>query len=155
MNPRRLDVAALGGRLRAMRRLLDELERLGPVDAARFAQDYSAQLIVERIVSQLVDLAAAVNAHAAAAVTGSAPGDVRTSFAAASTAGVIDGSLADALAPSAGLRNVLVHAYIDLDVSRLVAAVPLAREQYGEYVRQVARWLTERDGEARADRPGT
>src|SRR5262245_43298878 len=47
--------------------------------------------------------------------------------------------LAVALTPSAGLRNVLVHGYVDLDVARLVAAVPLATEQYGEYVRQVAR----------------
>jgi len=48
------------------------------------------------------------------------------------------------LAPSAGLRDVLVHAYVDLDVERLVAAVPLAAGQYGEYVRQVARWVADR-----------
>jgi hypothetical protein len=29
-------------------------------------------------------------------------------------------------------------------VDRFVAAVPLAIDQYGEYVRQVARWLRER-----------
>ena len=46
------------------------------------------------------------------------------------------------LAPSAGLRNVLVHAYLDLDVDRLAVAVPLATEQNSEYVRQVARWPT-------------
>ena len=48
--------------------------------------------------------------------------------------------------PSAGLRNVLVHAYVDLDLARLVAAVPLASEQYAEYVRQVARWVADRNG---------
>jgi uncharacterized protein YutE (UPF0331/DUF86 family) len=54
--------------------------------------------------------------------------------------------LAVRLAPSAGLRNVLVHAYVDLDVGLLVAAVPLASKQYGEYVRQVARWVADRNG---------
>ena len=39
-----------------------------------------------------------------------------------------------------------MHAHVDLDVDRLVAAVPLAAEQYGEYVRQVARWVADRDG---------
>ena len=63
-------------------------------------------------MSQLVDLAAGINAHV--------------------------------LAPSAGLRNILVHAYLDLDVDRLVVAVPLATDQYGEYVRQVARWVAHR-----------
>ena len=47
---------------------------------------------------------------------------------------------------STGLRNAFVHAYVDLDVGRLVAAVPLAAEQYGEYVRQVARWVADRNG---------
>jgi uncharacterized protein YutE (UPF0331/DUF86 family) len=129
-----------------MRRLLDELSRLGTVDADRFAREYATQLIVERIVSQLVDLAAGINAHVLAVETGTAPPDVRRSFAAVAAAGLIEGDLAAALAPSAGLRNVLVHAYVDLDVGRLVVAVPLAAEQYGEYVRQVARWLAERAG---------
>lgn len=127
-----------------MRRLLDELERLGPVDADRFARDYAAQLLVERIVSQLVDLAAGVNAHVAAAGSGEAPPDARRSFVAVAALGMIDPALAERLGPSAGLRNVLVHAYVDLDLSRLVAAVPLAAEEYGEYVRQVARWLADR-----------
>jgi uncharacterized protein YutE (UPF0331/DUF86 family) len=47
--------------------------------------------------------------------------------------------LAEQLALSAGLRNVLAQAYVDLDVDRLVVAVPLAAEQYGEYVRPAAR----------------
>ena len=46
-----------------MRRLLDELHRLGAVDADRFARESPTQLIVERIVSQLVDLAAGINTH--------------------------------------------------------------------------------------------
>jgi len=40
---------------------------------------------------------------------------------------------------------VLVHSSVDLDVARLVA-VPLATEQYAEYVRQVARWVADRNG---------
>jgi len=39
-----------------------------------------------------------------------------------------------------------VHAYVDLDVTRLADAAPLATEQYGEYVRQVARWVADRNG---------
>ena len=146
MTPRRLDVVVLAAKLRTMRRLLDELERLGPVDAERFGREFGVQLITERIVSQLVDLAASINAHVVAVETGAPPQDARGSFTAASDAGLIDHDLAGRLAPSAGLRNVLVHAYVDLDVALLVAAVPLAAEQYGEYVRQVARWVADRSG---------
>jgi uncharacterized protein YutE (UPF0331/DUF86 family) len=146
MTPRRLDRIVVTEKLQMMRRLLDELERLGPVDAGRFGSDFATQLIVERIVSQLVDLAASINAHVVAVRTGTPPSDVHSSFAEAADIELIDHDLARRLAPSAGLRNVLVHAYIKLDVARLVAAVPLATEQYGEYVRQVARWVADRSG---------
>ena len=146
MTPRRLDVATLGRKLRAMRRLLDELHRLGAIDADRFAREFTTQLIVERIVSQLVDLAAGINTHVVTVEVGESPADVRRSFDAVADLGVIDRDLAERLAPSAGLRNVLVHAYVDLDLARLVAAVPLAAEQYAEYVRQVARWVADRNG---------
>ncbi len=146
MTPRRLDVGTLGAKLRAMRRLLDELDRIGAVDVDRFAREFSTQLIVERIVSQLVDLAAGINTHVLTAETGESPPDVRRSFTAVADTGLIDHDLAERLAPSAGLRNVLVHAYVDLDLARLVAAVPLASEQYAEYVRQVARWVADRNG---------
>jgi uncharacterized protein YutE (UPF0331/DUF86 family) len=55
--------------------------------------------------------------------------------------GVLDPDLAHALAPATGLRNVLVHAYLDLDLDRFVAAVPITRTQFAAYVRQVADWL--------------
>ena len=54
----------------AFARLLRELDHLGPVDADRFAREYATQLVVERIVSQLVDLAASVNAHVVAVEAG-------------------------------------------------------------------------------------
>jgi uncharacterized protein YutE (UPF0331/DUF86 family) len=146
VTPRRLDVGTLGAKLRAMRRLLDELDRIGAVDVDRFARDFSTQLVVERIVSQLVDLAAGINTHVLTTETGESPPDVRRSFTAVAETGLIDHDLAERLAPSAGLRNVLVHAYVDLDLARLVAAVPLASEQYAEYVRQVARWVADRNG---------
>ncbi|MGZ8750285.1 MAG: type VII toxin-antitoxin system HepT family RNase toxin, partial [Pseudonocardia sp.] len=133
-------------KLRAMRRLLDELDRIGAVDVDRFAREFSTQLVVERIVSQLVDLAAGINTHVLTTETGESPPDVRRSFTAVADTGPIDHDLAARLAPSAGLRNVLVRAYIDLDLARLVAAVPLASEQYAEYVRQVARWAADRNG---------
>jgi uncharacterized protein YutE (UPF0331/DUF86 family) len=57
---------------------------------------------------------------------------------------MIDRGLAEALRPSAGTRNVLVHNYLEIDYGKVATAIPLAIEQYGEYVRQAARWLQER-----------
>lgn len=141
MTPRKLDDESILSKLRTMRRLLDELDSLGTITQTGLASDYGTQLIIERVLSQLVDLAGAINTHVAAVVLGEAPHDLRRSFDIAAHAGVITKDLADRLAPSTGMRNVLVHAYLDLDMDRFVAAVPHALEQYGEYVRQAAGWL--------------
>jgi uncharacterized protein YutE (UPF0331/DUF86 family) len=34
-----------------------------------------------------------------------------------------------------------VHDYLEADHGKVAAAIPLALEQYDEYVRHVARWL--------------
>ena len=64
----------------------------------------------------------------------------------AAQVGVIDEKLAASLAPTAGLRNVLVHAYLDVDHDLVAEATRLAPEQFGDYVRQAARWFAERSG---------
>lgn len=142
MTPRRaLDPETVLRRLRTMRRLLDQLALV----RGSAPNDYGSRLQVERILSALVDLAVAVNTHVAVVELGEAPHDMTDSFRTAREAGLLDSSLADELAPSVGLRNVLVHAYLDVDVDRMMAAVPRAADGYGRYVQQVATWLRDRE----------
>ena len=73
------------------------------------------------------------------------PRDYRASFGLAASSGLIDRTLADPLSPSVGMRNVLAHGYIDVDLDQVADAVPLARRHYRAYVRQAAQWLREQD----------
>lgn len=50
--------------------------------------------------------------------------------------------LADELAPSAGLRNRLVHQYDDIDDAIVLRAVGEARRSFGAYAAAVERMLT-------------
>jgi uncharacterized protein YutE (UPF0331/DUF86 family) len=146
MTPRSLDIARVHAKLRLMRDLLDDLDAAGPIDAQRLAGNRLLLRAVERILTQLVDTAVSVNSHVTVAVTGKAPPSYRESFAAAATAGAIPAALAEALVPSVGMRNVLVHEYTSADLARVAGAVPLASEQYGAYVRAVAQWLLAQSG---------
>ena len=148
MNPRRmLDPETVLRRLRTMRRLLDQLERVRAADP----DDFGARLQVERILSALVDLAVAVNTHVSVVELGEAPHDMTASFRTAREAGLLAPELAEELAPSVGLRNVLVHAELAsvstrmVDVERMLAAVPLAASSYARYVEQVASWLRDHE----------
>jgi uncharacterized protein YutE (UPF0331/DUF86 family) len=145
VTPPEVDWRALHAKVRRMRDLLDQLADVLPVDSARLSAEPLTALAVERILTLLVDLAFACNSHVVVARVGRAPESYADSFALAAEAGMIDTALAAALRPSAGLRNVLVHEYVAVDRERVAEAVPLALDQYGEYVRQVARFLRAAD----------
>jgi uncharacterized protein YutE (UPF0331/DUF86 family) len=141
VTPRAIDWRSVRAKLRRIDELIDQLDGLGAVDAARLAAEPVTALAVERILTLLVDLAFASNSHVAVTILGRTPDTYAESFTLAAEAGMIDEELAKALRPSAGMRNVLVHNYLDVDQERVAGAIPLAVEQYREYVRQVAGFL--------------
>lgn len=144
MSPRDFSSAVVTRRLTVMRELLDDLESLGDLTQERLEEDRLALRALERIMTQLVDLASDINQHIASSLRDQIPGDYRASFDLAAESGAITEALASALKPSVGLRNVLTHEYVGLDLEVLIAAVPLARDGYGEYVRSVAGWIARR-----------
>lgn len=141
MTPPALDAALVHAKLRSMRELLDDLDAAGPVDAARLTDDRMLRHAVERILTRLVELAAAVNGHLAVGRLGRGAATYRESFALAAETGVVPEDLAERLAPSAGLRNVLVHEYAQVDLALVARGVELARTDFRAYVREVARAL--------------
>lgn len=144
MTPRDLSTATVIERLMLMRRMLDVLDQVGELAASDVDVDLVRTAAAERAVAQLVDLASDINAHVVATTGGMLPVDVRSSFMQAATIGMITPELAEAISPSVGLRNILVHEYGTLDRDRFVAALPMAREQFTTYIRQVGGWIAGR-----------
>jgi uncharacterized protein YutE (UPF0331/DUF86 family) len=144
MTPRRLDPATVQARLQEIRLLIGDLKDLGPVSGSRLERDRYTRHVAERVLSQIVELATAINTHITAALLDRAPRSYRDSFLEIALAGVMDRDFAETLAPSTGLRNALVHDYLEVDLERVAAAVPMAIEQYGRYVELVAGWLLKR-----------
>lgn len=141
MTPRRLDPAVIQERLREIQLLLEDLVEVGEVDAERLRRERPTRHVVERVLSQIVELAGSINTHIVASLLGRSPASYADSFDEVARAGVLEWDLAAALRPSTGMRNVLVHDYLEVDHGKVSAAIPPALEQYGQYVRHVARWL--------------
>lgn len=146
-----MDREAVHSRLRVMDELLDHLDglRADGIDVSELA----IRLQIERILSALVDLAVAINAHVVVQAGLAAPPDMTASFDAAATVGLIEAALARELRPSVGLRNIVIHAYADLDLTVLAEAVPLAAAGYRTYVRSAARWLADRPADTPSEAP--
>lgn len=143
MTPRALDAATVLKRLQLMRELLATLTTLAPVTVDDLRGDVVKRLAVERALCQLVDTAADINQHFAAVAGFGVLTEYRETFDAAAKVGLITRELAAELKPSAGLRNVLIHEYVNVDLSIVATSVDLARDSYGRYVNAVARRLAE------------
>lgn len=141
MSPRRLDAAVVLGRLRLIGETLDQLRQLEHADVDLFTARPLDRAAAERLLQVLVDLAIDVNAHVVVASGGESPETGRESFIALGMVGALDVEFAATLAPSAGMRNILVHRYFDIRLNEVVKGVQFALEHFPNYVSAVAAYL--------------
>ncbi|THV40943.1 type VII toxin-antitoxin system HepT family RNase toxin [Glycomyces buryatensis] len=134
--------AIIAKRLQLMGKLLDRLESIAPDDLEHRDPDDIVRLAVERIVTQVVDIAVSINQHLAAEHLGRAAQNYRESFELVVETGAISSDMAANLGPSTGMRNVLIHEYLETDTGMLAAAVPMAITGYRDYIRSVARFVS-------------
>ena len=106
MSPRDLSAQAVISRLALMHELLADLDPVGTPDAHALERDRLRRRAVERILTQLVDLATDVNnrrdPHIASTQSGRVVGDYRESFDAVVEVGALSAELATHLKPSMG-----------------------------------------------------
>jgi uncharacterized protein YutE (UPF0331/DUF86 family) len=108
MTPRPLDSAVIQERLREIQLLLADLVEVGEVDAERLRRERPTRHIVERVLSQIVELAGSINIHLVASLLGRSPSGYADSFDDVARAGVIEWELAAALAPRSRPRYLVI-----------------------------------------------
>lgn len=84
-----------------------------------------------------IEAALDINAHIIAELGAEVPDDYYGGFVKLGDLGVVPRELALSLAPSAGLRNRLVHEYESLDDATVLASIGALRTQYPTYVQAV------------------
>lgn len=140
--PRPFDPNFVNGQLGTIRELLDDLDQSAFGDVSALRRDRSRRHAIERILTRLVDRAVSINSHVIAAKLGHAPRSYRDSFELAAKCGLIPDEIATELAPSVGVRDLLVREHPEIDLGKVAAAVPLARAGYRRYVAVVAAFVT-------------
>ena len=76
------------------------------------------------------------------------PEDYTSSFIRASDAGLITHELANKLKGSGGMRNIIVHDYLDIDDKKIYEILPIAISDYKEYISQVDDFLDRMEKES-------
>jgi len=121
---------------------LKALEPIKEMDREKYIVDLYKRKATERLLQELIEAAIDINIHIIAATGHPAPDDYYESFIRMGELKIISADLAERLAPSAGLRNRLVHEYDRLEHSMVLTAVGTGEELYPKYVKEVSNYIS-------------
>jgi uncharacterized protein YutE (UPF0331/DUF86 family) len=129
---------------RKMVLIAEDLRRLEAL-AARSREEYLAsdvdETLAERYLERMIGRMIDVNYHVLTESGEAPPRDYFESFVALSRIGALPADFAARLAPCAGLRNRIVHAYDDLDPGRVYDALHAATTDVPAYLAAIRRFL--------------
>jgi len=121
---------------------LKALELINRMTRDEYIRDLYKRKAAERLLQELIEAAIDINTHIIVQTGNSVPDDYYESFIMMGSLNIISTDLAEKLAPSAGLRNRLVHEYDMLEHSLVLNAVGLAEELYPVYVKELEDYFT-------------
>ena len=122
---------------------LSHLEECSGRSFDEIVKDYRTMAMVERFLEKIITRAIDINQHIIAEI-GKGTEKIRgyeDTFLALSELGIYPEEFARQIAPSAGLRNRLVHEYNGLDQKIVYQSVGDASRQYTEYCRHILDFL--------------
>ena len=113
---------------------LEELESLSHVTLDEYLADPRQRRAVERLIQLVVDKAVDINTHLIVDAGRPAPNDAYSSFFEAERATVLPRDLAEAISPSTGERNIIVHEYESTDDAIVHGSIGQTLDLYRRYV---------------------
>lgn len=128
-------------RLRLIAKYRNALEEFNSVSLDDYLNDFRQQLIVERLLQLMVEATTDTNRYLLSRLHQIRPATYFDSFIEAGRQGIVSLKLAAKLAQSAGMRNILVHQYKDIDSRIVFAAISKALEQYPLYIQQITAYI--------------
>lgn len=93
---------------------------------------------IERLIELLVMTASDIVFHLISAKGEPAPTSYKAAFLRAGEMGIITEDLSRNLALSAGLRNILVHEYEEIDYSLVHKSIPIAIRDFTIFIRELS-----------------
>lgn len=138
-----LEEAIVNKKLSVIVEALKVLEPIKGMSLDDYRKDIYKRKAAERLLQELIEAAIDTNAHIITASGHAAPNDYYESFTRLGELGVIDMQLAKKLAPSAGLRNRLVHEYDDINDSVVYDAIGFAEELYPKYLQAIESYISD------------
>ena len=136
-----IDAAVIRRKLGHIAESLDALRPLVRLSLEEYRARLYERKAAERLLQEAIEAALDINAHLIAELGVDVPDEYYGGFVKLGELGILRRDLAGALAPSAGLRNRLVHEYATLDDAKVLASIAAILDQYPRYVQAVEAYL--------------
>jgi uncharacterized protein YutE (UPF0331/DUF86 family) len=120
---------------------LDGLRPIGRLSVEEYRARFYERKAAERLLQETIEAALDINAHLIAELGGQVPEEYYGGFLKMADLGILPPELAGSLAPSAGLRNRLVHEYEAIEDTKVLSAIGMLLELYPRYVQAVESYL--------------
>lgn len=114
-----LDRESIEIRLEKLRKCLVKLEPLSKISEEEFINNEVLHDIAERNLQLAIQCCLDIGSHLIAIFSMKRPEDYQDIFCNLGQGGVIPEEFAKEISPMAGLRNILVHEYLDIKLSRI------------------------------------
>jgi len=125
--------------------IIENLKALNPLkdmSEEDYFKDLYKRKASERLLQELIEAAIDINTHLIVGKGHLPPDDYYESFIKAGEIGIISFDLSTRLAPSAGLRNRLVHEYDMLEYALVFKAISVAEDLYSRYVKEINDYIS-------------
>lgn len=130
------------GKLTDIQRYFGELEPILRFSRSEILDDPLKIHTVERLFQLIVDTALDINTHIIIESSFGVPDDYQNTFVVLGEQGILPMSFVNRIAPSVGLRNMIIHRYGHVDLKRMVDDIQHEIGDYREYTRHILNFLT-------------
>lgn len=136
-----IEPAIVLAKLDFMTDYLESLSSFESITLEEYLKDRGKQLIVERLLQLIIQVAIDVNRYLLKRLEVQQPNSNFDVFIEVSNCGIITAELAKILSQSGVLRNRLVHLYDAIDPVKVHQAIDIVLQKYPLYQRQVTTYI--------------
>jgi uncharacterized protein YutE (UPF0331/DUF86 family) len=142
--------AAIEARLRRLQNVIRRLRKLRETPLPQFCENEDTQWLAERGLHLGCEIVLDVGAHLLSGAFGRPAETYEQILSGLGREGVLSPELVEEVGGLGGFRNILVHAYLDLDPERVWAVLQRAPDRFEQFAREVIAWLPDASGGPRA-----
>lgn len=136
-----IDKELIKNKLSDLKKYYEKLNTVLKEDARIIIEDDLKLYTTERLFQLIVDIAVDINTHIIAESNMQVPEDYQSTFITLGENKILPMNFALKIAPSVGLRNLIIHKYGKVDLKRMIDDIKNEINDYLEYIKFVNNFL--------------